>query len=335
MKGLALLKTEDSAQALSQFQHLLAESAANSGVREYAQYFVRAEHQSLTDDPETWLFTDLSIGYNTNVFGDGNPATYVERPVGNWLLGGGWRPYKKGFFSLRVGNNLSGEEIVALPSSRFIREIFWFQFRYQNPWWLVQLSPQGELSWLGGDSYLWRPTFLASIQRVLGDERVGFTSMVARNVPGSVGFDYLDGNSWSLRAFWLHQGSNWLAGPYFGANRESSGALPLVGASLPLAYTGYGPGYSGFWSVSRRWEISGSISYSWRKFDGVTEPAGETRNDDVFNIYARFSRRMRPDLSVYFSLDGTVNHSTIGSQGPENKDYSQFVVLTGVSWDLL
>jgi tetratricopeptide (TPR) repeat protein len=334
MKGLCLLNGDRSEQAEAQFQSLVSHEGI-TGVQDYARYFSRLSQQSNILDPPYWLTLDIALGANSNLYGDGISTINQGATVIPYFLGGGVRVLKSGLYSLAVGDNLTGEEPVGVPSARFFGNTLYSVVKYQTPGWLVQMAEQLDYTVLGNVPYTLRPSVSVSSQRVTGDERLGLTLSVAHQLPQSDMFQYVEGNAWSLRAFWIHHGRGWTGGPFVYLIQENSAPLPLATGTVPLGYTGAGPGFSGYLNPIYGWEISGSTSYAVKSFYDLSEPLNVPRSDNTLNVYAKAARRITRSFAPYISMDITVNSSSLGVNAPEDKNYTQFIVATGVSWDLL
>ncbi len=225
---------------------------------------------------------------------------------------------------------------MSLPSSRYVRNSIFLQYRTQRPGgWLIQATPQLELSLLGTDLYTARIPFALTVQQSVGRERFGLLTSFAKIAPASSEFGYLNGTSWSFRAYWLRQGRSWVGGPNFTVSRENASSVTLGSGSVPLGYTGYGPGVSGFWVPSPRWEFNGTASYQWRSYLDPAQPGDIQRSDRLVGLNARFTHRNTAQFAPYLEFDATVNASTLDATTAEDRNYSRFVVLTGLSWDLL
>jgi hypothetical protein len=334
MKGLSLLRQDRTDQAEAEFQALISHEGV-TGVQEYARYFSELSQQSARLDPPYWLTLDLAVGADSNLFGDGISTINQGALVLPYFIGGGVRVFKSGLYSFALGDNVSGEEAAGVPSARFFANTFWGVLKYQTPGWLVQLAPQFDYTVLGAFPYALRPAISVSSQKVTGDERLGLTLSVAHQIPESDAYSYVGGNAWTLRAFWIHRGSGWTGGPFVFITRENSAPLPLATGTIPLGYTGAGPGFSGYLRPISGWEFSGSISYAVKSYYDVSEPSGVSRSDNTFNFYGKAARRITRRFAPYASFDYTVNSSSLGATAPEDKNYTQLIVAMGVSWDVL
>ena len=114
-----------------------------------------------------------------------------------------------------------------------------------------------------------------------------------------------------------------------------TGSAPVSAGSVPLAHTGFGPGLSGYWLPSPSWEFNGSMSYLMKWYSEPSQPGNLERRDKAFGLNARFTYRKSSELAPYLEFDATVNASTLVASSVEDRNYSRFVVLTGLSWDLL
>jgi hypothetical protein len=334
MRGLCLLKQDRTDQAEAEFGALMARESSN-GVQEYARYFARLGQQSMILDPSYWLSTDISVSYNSNLFGDGDSVVPQQHMVIPWYLGGGVRVFRSGLYSLTFGEALSGEEPVGLPSSRYFNNSSFGLIKYQTTGWLVQIASQADYSVIGPDPFAFRPSLSVSAQSVSDNDRFGVTVSGAHQFAESDTFSYVEGNVYAMRAFWIHRGRGWTGGPFVFINRENSAPLSLPTGELPLGFTGIGPGFSGYLQPIQGWEFSGSSSLAWKAYYDLTEPSGLPRNDQTFTLYARAAKRVNRHFAPYISVDVTVNSSTLGLGAPEDKNYTQLIVATGISWDLL
>jgi tetratricopeptide (TPR) repeat protein len=335
MKALALLKAGQPERALAQLDRITAEGSAAQGVRDFARDFSRIEREAITGESDTWFYGDLAFGFNSNLAGSGTGDGAIGKPIMPVAFGGGWRFHASGENSWSLGGSLSWEEVGGIPSSRYVRNALWVQFRNQGPAWQVQVTPQIELSVLGSDLYLARAPVSLSVQRFLGRERLGMALSAAKIAPASSPYGYLAGTSWSARGFWLRQGRSWVAGPNLSLAQENVSSLALGTGSLPLAYTSFGPGVSGFWVPRSHWELNGSASYAWKNYSDLSQPGGIERDDRVLALYGRVTYRGSPEMAPYVEFDITVNSSTLDASTVDDRNYSRFVVLTGLSWDLL
>ena len=103
---------------------------------------------------------------------------------------------------------------------------------------------------------------------------------------------------------------------------------------LPLAQISLGPRLHLSWSLSRLWSLQATTSYLFRNYENPAQPGNQSRRDRQWSLNLRLSRRIHSGLGVFVSSLVTVNESTLGSGSVIDRNYTQFIISGGLSWDL-
>jgi hypothetical protein len=117
-------------------------------------------------------------------------------------------------------------------------------------------------------------------------------------------------------------------------DREDIGSFGTPTDILPLAFDGIGPGFKFVWFPSEAWEILSTTQYSKRRYTPLALPGSMDRQDDQTSLSARVSYRLDKDLSFYLLGDFTSNKSTLDDSSGKNRNYNQWSVFGGTTWEL-
>ena len=337
MKGLALLRLGEPGQAKKEFSAILEDPYRpdlSPKLREDSQHFLRQiEKGDWPRELPYWLFVDVAGEYDSNVFGDAEGDPSLSEPLISVDLGAGYRHTSLDPLLFRISYYFSWNEVIDDSSLRFLRNSIYGQMAWDQHGWLLEIRPGFRHEILGTDSFLAKPGIGAVVQKRLSRHRVGLRYDYTRNFAPSSTYDYLEGDVHAGSLYWRYARSRWLVEVAATAFREGIGDLLLSTGTLPLAQLSLGPRLHLSWSFAEAWSLQAATSYLFRDYENRAQPDNLSREDHQWNLSLRLSRRIRSGLGVFLSSSVVVNDSTLGSGSVRDRDYTQFIISGGLSWD--
>jgi tetratricopeptide (TPR) repeat protein len=343
MKGLALLRLDQPDQAKQAFDSVLEgthpSEGASTRLREDSQHFLR---QIEKGDRRTvrpyWLFMDLAGGYDSNLFGGSDQGSSLSKPLVSADLGAGYRNTALDPLLLQVSYYFSWDEVISEPSLRFIQNSIYGHVTWDHNGWLLEIRPGFRHQILGTDSFLAKPGIGAVVQKRISSHRIGARYDYTRNLSPSLTFNYLEGNIHIGSVYWRYERPRWLTEVSAMVFQEGIGDLVLSTEEplelLPLAQISVGPRLYLSWSFTRLWSLQAITSYLFRDYENSAQPGNESRRDQQWNLNLRLSRRIYSRLGAFVSSIVTVNRSTLGAGSVRDRNYTQFIISGGLSWDV-
>ena len=175
------------------------------------------------------------------------------------------------------------------------------------------------------------------VQRQLSSHRIGARYDYTRNLSSSSAYDYLEGDIHVGSVYWRYERPRWFAEVSAMVFKEGIGDLVLPTEEplevLPMAQISLGPRLHLSWSFSRSWSLQAITSYLFRDYENRAQPGDESRRDRQWDLSLRLSRRIYSGLGVFVSSLVTVNDSTLGAGSVIDRNYTQFIISGGLSWN--
>ena len=341
MKGLTLLRLNEPDKAKKAFDSVLEgtpPSDASARLREDSQHFLRQiEEGDWSTGRPYWVFLDLAAGYDSNIFGGSEDVSSLSEPLISADLGAGYRIKALDPVLLQISYYFSWDEVINESSLRFLQNSIYGQMTWAHRDWLLEIRPGYRHQILGTESFLSKPGIGALVQKRLSRHRIGARYDYTRNLSPSLTFNYLEGDIHTGSIYWRYERPRWLTEVSALVFREGIGDLVLSTEEplevLPVAQVSVGPRLHLSWSLARRWSLQANTSYLYRDYDNPTQPDNETRRDQQWNLNLRLSRRIHSGLGVFVSSLVTVNRSTLGAGSVRDRNYTQFIISGGLSWD--
>jgi tetratricopeptide (TPR) repeat protein len=341
MKGLALLRLEKPDKAKKAFNSVLdgtRQSDASAGLREDSQHFLRQiERGDWATARPYWMFLDIAGGYDSNIFGGSEDQPSLAEPLISADLGAGYRSTTLDPWLLQISYYFSWDEVINETSLRFLQNSIYGQLTWNSRGWLLEIRPGFRHQILGTDPFLAKPGIGAVIQKRFSRHRIGARYDYTRNLSPSLTYNYLEGNIHTASVYLRYERSSWLTEVAAMVFREGIGDLILSTdeplETLPLAQVSLGPRLHLSWSLARSWSLQAITSYLFRNYDNPAQPDNQSRRDRQWNLSLRLSRRIHSGLGVFVSSLVTVNRSTLGSGSVRDRNYTQFIISGGLSWD--
>jgi len=337
MKGLALLRLGKPGEAEKEFSAILEDPqrpGLSPELRADSQYFLQQiEKGRSRKSLPYWLYLDVAGGYDSNIFGDARGETSLSEPLFSVDLGAGYQHTALDPFFFRVSYYLSWDEVIEESSLRFLRNSIYGQMAWDRHDWLLEIRPNFRYEILGTESFLVKPGIGAVVQKRFARHRVGLRYDYTRNLSPSSTFRYLEGDVHAGSLYWNYARSRWLVEVAGTAYKEEIGDLPLSTGTLPLAQLSLGPRLQLSWSFADSWALQAATSYLFRDYENPAQPDDLPRDDEQWNLSLRLSRRLRSGLGVFLSSSVVVNDSTLGSGSVRDRNYTEFIVSGGLSWD--
>ena len=341
MKGLALLRLDEPDKARKAFDSIVEEthpSDASTRLREDSQHFLRQIEKG--DWPTVrpyWLFLNIAGGYDSNLFGSSAHEPSLSEPLVSVDLGAGYRNTAFDPLLLQISYYFSWDEVIDEPSLRFLQNSIYGHMTWDSGDWLFEIRPGFRHQILGTDSFLAKPGIGAVVQRRLSRHRIGARYDYTRNLSPSRTYDYLEGDIHVGSVYWRYERPRWLTEVSAMVFKEGIGDLVLSTEEplevLPLAQISLGPRLYLSWSFYRLWSLQAITSYLFRNYENPAQPGSESRRDRQWNLSLRLSRRIHSGLGVFVSSLVTVNESTLGAGSVSDRNYTQFIISGGLSWD--
>jgi len=341
MKGLALLRLDEPDKAKKAFDSVLEQtrpSDASTRLREDSQHFLREIEKG--DWPTVrpyWLFLDIAGGYDSNIFGSGAHETSLSEPLVSVDLGAGYRNTALDPLLFQISYYFSWDEVINEPSLRFLQNSIYGHMTWDSGGWLFEIRPGFRHQILGTDSFLAKPGIGAVVQRRISRHRIGARYDYTRNLSPSQTYDYLEGDVHVGSVYWRYERPRWLAEVSAMVFKEGIGDLVLSTEEplevLPLAQLSLGPRLYLSWSSGELWSLQATTSYLFRNYENRAQPDNESRRDRQWNLSLRLSRRIHSGLGVFVLSLVTVNDSTLGAGSVRDRNYTQFIISGGLSWD--
>jgi len=337
MKGLALLRLGEPGKAKREFSAILEapyRPELSPELREDSQHFLRQIEQG--DWPKElpyWLFLDVAGEYDSNIFGDAEGDPSLSEPVISVDLGAGYHHTELDPLFFRISYYFSWNEVIGESSLRFLRNSIYGQVAWDEHDWLLEVRPGFRYEILGTESFLAKPGIGTTVQKRFWRHRVGLRYDYTRNVSPSSSYSYLEGNVHAGSLYWGYGRSRWLLEVAATAFREEIGDLLLSTGTLPLAQLSLGPRLQLSWSFAESWSVEATTSYLFRDYDNPAQPGDVSRDDRQWNLSLRISRRLHSGLGLFLASSVVVNDSTLGSGSVRDRNYTEFIVSGGLSWD--
>jgi tetratricopeptide (TPR) repeat protein len=320
MKGLALLRLGEPGEAKKEFSAILEDPYRpdlSPQLRGDSKHFLRQiEKGDWPKDHPYWLFLDVA----------GEPLISVD-------LGAGYHHTALEPLLFRISYYFSWNEVIDHSSLRFLRNSIYGQMTWDQQGWLLEIRPGFRHEILGTESFLAKPGIGAVVQKRLSRHRVGLRYDYTRNFSHSSTFSYLEGDIHAGSLYWRYDRSRWLVEVSAMAFKEGIGDLLLSTGTLPLAQLSLGPRLHLSWSFAKSWSLQAATSYLFRDYENPAQPGNLSRDDHQWNLSLRLSRRIHSGLGVFLSSSVVVNDSTLGSGSVRDRDYTQFIISGGLSWD--
>jgi hypothetical protein len=337
MKGLTLLRLGEPSKAREEFSAILEDPyrpELKPRLREDSQHFLRQiEKGDWPKELPYWLFLDVAGGYDSNIFGDAKGETSLSEPLISVDLGAGYDHTALDPLFFRVSYYFSWNEVIDESSLRFLRNSIYGQMAWNQDDWLFELRPAFRYEILGTKSFLTKPGIGAVVQKRFSSHRVGLRYDYTRNISPSSTYSYAEGDVHVGSLYWRYARSSWMVELAGTAFKEEIGDLLLSTGTLPLAQLSLGPRLQLSWSFAESWFVRVATSYLFRDYENRAQPADLAREDHQWNLNLRLSRRLHSGLSVFLSGFVVVNDSTLGSGSVRDRNYTEFIVSGGLSWD--
>jgi outer membrane receptor protein involved in Fe transport len=199
--------------------------------------------------------------------------------------------------------------------------------------WFLEIRPGFRYEILGTEAFLARPGIGTTVQRRFARHRVGLRYDYTRNLSPTSTYRYLEGNVHAGSLYWNYARSRWLVEVAATAFKEDIGDLLLSTGTLPLAQLSLGPRLQLSWSFTDSWSLQAATSYLFRDYENPSQPDDLPRDDEQWNLNLRLSHRLRSGLGVFLSSSVVVNDSTLGPESVRDRNYTEFIVSGGLSWD--
>ncbi|HEX4925768.1 MAG TPA: hypothetical protein VFV50_16865, partial [Bdellovibrionales bacterium] len=221
-----------------------------------------------------------------------------------------------------------------LYSDRFLSFTLSTQLMFDRDNWIIELTPRVQQQWVDLQPYLMKPGAFLRVHKRFEHSETGFTYDYVRNAPQMTGIEYLGGPIHSAAIFysWYTPAVLWSFSLVY--DREDIGQIDNGGNTLPLAFDGFGPMIRALWYPTDAWELLSQAYYTKRKYTPLAQPGEVERADDQTGLSARVSYRLTKDVSFYLLGDFTSNKSTLDAASGKNKNYTQWGVFGGTTWEL-
>ncbi len=335
MMGLTLMRLERPTEAKPALRR--AESLARGGpAREQSRYFLeRIEKQST--ESAGWLFLDLGLGYNSNVFLEGASLAPTSKPAVQALFGAGAYVLKRPRHTADVSYLLYWEEALGESSGRFLSQTLRSDFTYVSEQWRLRFFPSLQYQIYGSDPFLLKGSLGGHAQRSIGKRFYGaFQYEWGKNFGQLSEYQYLDGSTHVTRASFGYSVPALDLSVIYSLLFDGSQDLVSGTTLLPLKSSSHGPGIRLSWELADKWELSGRLSYLWRNYSTLALPDAIARKDGLWSGTTRVAYRWTPSLQGFASLSAQVNRSTLHAASAVNdKNFSQVIALMGITWDIL
>ncbi len=282
-----------------------------------------------------WLFLDLGGSYNTNLFGDGVNESTIGKGSFSAILGGAYRWKLGKGFSFQISDLISWDEVLDLTSLRWIRNSLFTGLEWKDALWEVLIRPGLQYEILGADSFLVKPQVGFDVKRVYPDFEGKLQYLYRRNISASDVYRYLDGNVHEVIASWVICPFRWRLTFLGKWVYEGIDDLALTTGTLPLKNQAYGPGIRFFSPIFTSWTFSAQLLYLRKNYSNVEQPNSVSRDDHVFYLFGKLSKKISSHLGLFGSIEFTKNQSTLDARYLDDKNFQQWVFMGGLSWDLL
>jgi hypothetical protein len=279
------------------------------------------------------LFLDVAGEYDSNIFGDAGGEPSVSAPLVSVDLGAGYQHTVIDPLVFRISYRLSWDEVIDHSSLRFLLNSIYGQINWNRRGWLLEIRPGFRHEILGTESFLAKPGIGALVQKRFSRHRIGVRYDYTRNFAPSSRYHYLEGDIQAGSLYWGYAHSRWLLELSAMAFNEEIGDLLLSNGTLPLAQLTLGPRLHLSWSFAESWSLRAATSYLFRDYDNLAQPDDRSRDDQQWNLSLRLSRRLGSGLGAFLSCSVVVNDSTLGPGSVRDRDYTQFLISGGLSWD--
>lgn len=333
MKGLTLLNLGRSEEAKIPLRKILTDASTNE-MREHARYFLERIESRAGEEP-IWLFTDIGLGYNTNVFLDGDTESPTPRSTAQTLIGTGIQATSMRPFILRLGYHFYWEELFGLSSARFFSHTLRGQMGYQDGHWLLKVIPLANHQQLESQPFLLKVGAGVQVQKSWNSMDFGAQVEFVKNYAQDSSYSYLDGNVTTLKAYGDYRSTQFDLGAFYLYIQENTGDYQSGAIVVPQNNFAHGPGVKINGYFSKKWEMIFQTHYLVRQYQNYAQPGDILRDDNQSVSTLRVNYLLSAGIQLFGSIYFIVNRSSLSDNQIDDKNYSQAIGLTGVSWDIL
>ena len=335
LRGMILLQTGNPDKAKTSFEAVIKYADDEELRQEATRFFREISDEGQSRSGTYWLFLDSALGYNSNLFGNGpgQPATAVA--VFRDEVGTGGIFLRNGPYRALARYALTWDENIGLPSERFVGQSLDVPLQFEDPRWLIEVTPTFQYQMLGNVSFLATPGGRLRANRYFGAQEAGLQYETGRYY-GLSDYGYLSGPFQFVKAHWGNGGRNYFFSASYVYSIANTGDEPLLnGGILPLANHSTGPGASISWIPVPKWQIESAIYFLFKNYNNPDLADGIERSDKQFTLETQLSYRVNSDLKLYWHSGLTLNSSTLGANSILDENYTQFISYLGFTWDAL
>lgn len=336
MRGLTLYRMNRMDEAKREFSKL-SNSVHSATIRESARSLLQSGGGVQTSS-NFWASMDLSFGYDSNIFRDGESESLITSPISQLAMNLGVRTIKDGTFSSSLTYSLNWMEYFSQSSARIIQNIFAIPFVWESRKSWLSISPTFFYEFTLSSAYLMRIGAQISWSNKNRDGDLGLDYGIFRKNAIASQFEYLNGWTHELRFRRSFIGPKSFFMPWVSVTKETASDLQLSTGNLPIAALSYGPGFVWAREISFKdrsnWEFTLNGSYILSSFDSVSNPGNVKRSDQLLTLGSTLGVRNENRLKTYGGLTFLRNSSTLNSSHADDKNFTEWVAFLGVAWDI-
>lgn len=329
LKGMCLLRLGEPKRAHYVFRRVLTLPATPT-IRNNAHVFIRQIRENVWERQRNYsLDLDISVGNNSNIFASDLDDS---RPFAQLYAAAGYRFWQREESSWRGLYEFSHYEVKDFPQVQSQSHSAELNINWDLRTKFLQATPFFTYQTLGGDPFTTQVgARLRSSINLVHSSYALFEYSIGHVSPQRAIYDYQEGVLQQARAGWLlvKRNLDWNASLL--VSEDNIGDLELDTGTLPLANRSYGPSLKLSWYPNSIWEATLAVNYLFRDFKRKTDDQ-QVRSDRLIYSNAMVSRRIGRTTAGYLSLAHIDQHSTLGMDSVQNKNYQQWIVTAGVNW---
>jgi tetratricopeptide (TPR) repeat protein len=331
--ALSLTKENKTDEAGTVLKLALADPSLSAEDRQSANELLKKVRHRETGK-SYWLSLDLSYGWASNIYLDGQSASAVSSPLMRGTIAAGYHFNQGQRWSEKIGYILNYENPQNAPELKTISHTLQSPLIYENQKFTSTLTPYFQRqSWNDvAVSNKVGATLKNSFMTTSFEAGVDLESFSQSAIATSAA--YLSGTGYSFRPYlggwsdFLYGQVYWISG--FDGTQDISYS---DGSRLPLTQAFQGFGMKALWKPKLNSSLQLNLSSLQRHYRIVALPTNKVRKDSETDASLKYSYFLTPTFSVYVLAEYASNTSTLTAGDVRDENFNSNIVSFGFSWD--
>lgn len=335
MRGLTHLKLNNENQGRQDFLAVI-KMAPDSDYAKEAQDMIHQINNGLWRPASGLELTfDVSGGFVKNYYASGDSVKPLSQPLYRLGLNSAYNPLNNDDWRWGPRYKFNWEDVMNFNKERIYSHAFSTPLTYSPSDWVFELEPEWQYFQIEATPFILNSNLHGLVSRQFGDLSVGLATSILVTHPQDTSFSFFKGTSRQSKLFFNYNLGKFVPGAFVFNNRDGSGDQEDDGTVLPFGNQENGLGVSLSWYPSANLEVGGVIRYSTKDYWTLSQPDSKKREDTQFYTQLSAYYSLLTSLRIYFSMEMTLNSSTLESGDVADRNYSQIFALGGLQWDLL